>query len=834
VQKSWSAAGSTDLDTGARIGRYVVLEHVGSGAMGVVYSAYDPELDRRIAVKLLKVQTASAGNRAPARLLREAKAMARLAHPNVIAVHDVGLFDDQVFLAMEFLSGGTLKAWLAAKGRSWREVLDVFIAAGHGLAAAHAAGLVHRDFKPDNVLLDKEGRPRVVDFGLARDAVGSADEAGELAPADAKAALATLSGTTTEGGGHLQTLTRTGALTGTPAYMAPEQFLGERADERTDQFSFCVALYEALYGERPFAGDDLISLSFSVTEGQIRPLPKDRGIPMWIRRVIVRGLRPNAAERFPSMAALIGALEDDPAVRRRRRLIAGGAVGAVVITLLVARQMVLRKRQEVDKEIARHVDAATQRAASARAKATEARGLRQRAWAAFDAMDREQGEVLWRQTRGLLPTIEADFESAEKSFETALVLDTSRDSVRAQMTDVLFDHLLLAEDFRLDAKVAGLSARLVATDPDGSKRQVLSAPAGLLLRTTPPVGQARIERYERDPATRRRQAIEAGSIAVDGKEHSLPSGSYRLTVSGPDGAQIVFPFEIGRGAHLAIDLTLPRAAQVPDGFVYIAPGEFWFGDADEQLRTQFLGTVPLHRRRTDAYLIAKNETTYGEWIAFLNTLTPVERARYAPNVTTAVRGSLRLRDQAGDWQLAFQPTTQRYVARVGEPINYLGRKHRARQDWIRFPVAGIAPTDVTRYVGWLRSSGKVPGARLCTELEWERAARGADDRVYPHGDELRPDDANFDATYDRKDPAFGPDTVGSHVDSRSPFGIDDLAGNVFELAISSQRQDQIVIRGGAYYFSSYTCRSTNLEPVPSSFRDVTTGFRVCASVEGGQ
>src|SRR6476646_3750983 len=148
--------------------------------MGVVYGAYDPELDRKVALKLIRPGQA-VKDTARARLLREAKAIARLQHPNVVAVHDAGMFEEQVFLAMEFVAGGTIKSWLAEKARSWREILDVFIAAGRGLAAAHAAGLVHRDFKPDNVLLDKEGRPRVVDFGIARQAGGGDDLDGDTA-----------------------------------------------------------------------------------------------------------------------------------------------------------------------------------------------------------------------------------------------------------------------------------------------------------------------------------------------------------------------------------------------------------------------------------------------------------------------------------------------------------------------------------------------------------------------------------------------------------------------------------------------------------------------------
>ena len=289
--------------------------------------------------------------------------MARLAHPNVIAVHDVGMFDGQVFLAMEFLGGGTLKSWLGAGPRPWREVLDVFVAAGRGLAAAHAAGLVHRDFKPENVLLDRDGRPRVVDFGLAREATaGVEDEAG----------AATFAAAAKSSGNHLETLTRTGAIMGTPAYMAPEQIVGEATDERTDQFSFCVALYEALYGQRPFQGVSLLQLLHNVTEGDIEPVPENREVPAWIRRAVLRGLKADPAQRWPSMAPLIAALEDDPAARHRRRLVGQrrrwrwSLAGAVAVT-----QVARHRHQAVEREIGRHLHDAAVAAQSGRAKAAE-------------------------------------------------------------------------------------------------------------------------------------------------------------------------------------------------------------------------------------------------------------------------------------------------------------------------------------------------------------------------------------------------------------------------------------------------------------------------------
>src|SRR5262245_37690244 len=208
--------------------------------MGVVYAAYDPELDRRVALKLLH---AGGSVEARKRLLREAQAMARLAHPNVIAVHDVGTWGDEVFVAMEFVEGPTLAERVRDEEPGWREVLDLYLQAGEGLAAAHVAGIVHRDFKPQNALVGRDGRVRVLDFGLARGTGALPPREAEEGP-DSGAAPGLL----------VTPLTRSGSRMGTPAYMSPEQFEGLPADELSDQFSFCVALYEALYGERPFGG----------------------------------------------------------------------------------------------------------------------------------------------------------------------------------------------------------------------------------------------------------------------------------------------------------------------------------------------------------------------------------------------------------------------------------------------------------------------------------------------------------------------------------------------------------------------------------------------------
>jgi len=298
-----SATADLPLPRGAQIGRYLVLEHVGQGAMGVVYAAYDPKLDRRVALKLLRGELPEAPtDPRRVRFLQEAQVMARLSHPNVVAVHDVGTAGSRDFIAMEFVEGQSLRRWLQP-GRRWREVLRVFAAAGEGLRAAHEAGLAHCDFKPDNVLLSRAGAVRVGDFGLARRADPAADSGAPLS-------------------------SRAGTLVGTPAYMSPEQWAGEPPDARSDQFSFCVALYEALFGRRPFGGDSLQALREQVLRGEPAAAP-DTGVPRRVRRALLRGLARRAEDRHPGMKALLDELGRDPAVEASRSLVATLALAAL-------------------------------------------------------------------------------------------------------------------------------------------------------------------------------------------------------------------------------------------------------------------------------------------------------------------------------------------------------------------------------------------------------------------------------------------------------------------------------------------------------------------------
>ncbi len=313
------------LPEGTRIGRYLVLHELGRGGMGVVHAAYDPELDRKVAIKLLHAGAgrSDVGER-NRRLVREAQTLARLAHPHVIAVHDVGTFGGRVFIAMELVEGGTLRQWLA-QPRAWRDALALVCAAGRGLAAAHAEGLVHRDFKPENVLVAGDAAaPRVVvaDFGLAR-----AQPSGEREHSGPGLALGSL----------VQTpLTQSGALLGTPMYMAPEQHLGREPDPKSDQFSFAVACWEALYGQRPFDASTLPALVFAVTTGAI-VLPRDRkDVPARIHAALLRALAVEPEARWPDLHRLLAEIERGDARPRRGPIVAGLAIVAVTSAALFA------------------------------------------------------------------------------------------------------------------------------------------------------------------------------------------------------------------------------------------------------------------------------------------------------------------------------------------------------------------------------------------------------------------------------------------------------------------------------------------------------------------
>lgn len=318
------------LGRGSSIGRFLILDPIGKGSMGIVHLAYDPVLDRKVALKFLRPDVIAPykDDTAKKRLLREAQAMAKLSHPNVVTVHEVLEKDNQIILAMEYVEGRTLRSWLQEEERTWQEIREVFVAAGQGLHAAHKSGMIHRDFKPENVLIAQDGRVLVTDFGLARITGASVEMKG---PSKSQ----TEPGTTSPV--PLTSLTVTGSLLGTPAYMAPEQFEGRPVDARSDQFGFCVALYEAMYHQRPFSGTNLQELMENTFAGEILETA-NTNVPDWLAAIIKRGLAVKPEDRHPSMKELLEELKSDPeqeeterrALRNRRLVLISVILLAVV------------------------------------------------------------------------------------------------------------------------------------------------------------------------------------------------------------------------------------------------------------------------------------------------------------------------------------------------------------------------------------------------------------------------------------------------------------------------------------------------------------------------
>ncbi|MFO0577434.1 MAG: SUMF1/EgtB/PvdO family nonheme iron enzyme [Polyangia bacterium] len=489
-----------------------------------------------------------------------------------------------------------------------------------------------------------------------------------------------------------------------------------------------------------------------------------------------------------------------------------------------------RARRELDRRVGAIADQGQQALQKGQHAAGTALTLRQAALLAFDSQNREAGEKLWNEMRGAETEANQLFSQASQVLESGLALDPQRTGLRDLLGLVLLERALQAERDGVPWRRDDLLQRMTVYDPSGKLVARFSEPGHLRLRSQPPGARVTLARYAEAGGRRELQPPRPlGETPI--AEVELPQGSYLLTLRADGRHEVLYPLLVGRGEKLELEVSLPPAGSVPPGYVYIPAGRFLFGTAtDDTLRQSFLSTVPLHPRETGAYLISRYETTYRDWISYLSTLPRPERVRRKLAVVrNIVAGGLNLVRHNGIWELTLQVANQTLTVHEGERITYPGRKENASQDWLRMPVSGITYQEAREYAAWLDQSGQLPGARLCTEIEWERAARGADDREFPTGNQLVPGDANFDLTYGKAVDQMGPDEVGSHPRSRSPFGVEDLTGNVFEWTDSSLSVKEAVARGGAYSYASFTCRSTNRTVLDAGLRDPGLGLRICAT-----
>ncbi|MCY1043917.1 SUMF1/EgtB/PvdO family nonheme iron enzyme [Corallococcus sp. bb12-1] len=517
-------------------------------------------------------------------------------------------------------------------------------------------------------------------------------------------------------------------------------------------------------------------------------------------------------------------------VARRRRAVRWTAAIAAPLALLGAVVVTrLQARAQLEARIAQQLRDARGAVVAAHTADVEAERLRTDAFAHFDAPGREHREAaekVWSHALEVERVAEAEALRALSALETAWGLDPGRATVRDFLADLLAERVARsALHQQPEAREQWLN-RLALYDVSGARRAELSAPARLSVVTSPP--GARVRLLGPGPEDAASPGRELGSGPV--READIPPGSHLLLLEAPGRAPVRAPVLLRPGEALTLELKLPPASAVPDGFVYVPPGRFLLGASEsEYLRQNFFFAAPLHETRTDGFLIARHEVTFGDYIAFLASLPAKERALRRPGNRQSLTVVELVEEPDGRWRLELNPASARYRVREGEPVRYGKRDRRAVQDWRRFPVSAISFEDAQAYVAWLDRTGQVPGARLCTEREWERAARGADGRRYPGGDGLEADDANVDRTYGREPQGFGPDEVGSHPRSRSPFGVDDLAGNVWEWTRSDVVPGQPSAQGGSWYQSDLSAHSSNRDVVEPTQREALMGMRVCAT-----
>ena len=500
---------------------------------------------------------------------------------------------------------------------------------------------------------------------------------------------------------------------------------------------------------------------------------------------------------------------------RRRWLVRGLALAALALAAGGYAGLRWQAQRRVDAAVAVELREASVARTRAEAAVASDRTASAEAFAAFDRGDDDAGEAAWRRALAARGIADQAYRQVGSRLEAALTRDPDRADVRALLVETLLERAVQAERLHADDLRAELLARVPAYDRDGSRRARLERP-GHLAFTAPPGTQVRVE-----PGGRTLPAAPA--------EVELPPGTYQLAVVTPDGSSFVAPVAIRRDERTAIDLTPPPPGTVPPGFVFVPAGDVEFGAAasDEAFR-RFLLTAPMHPRHVDAFLIATTEVTIGDWLRFVEAQPPERQAALLPRAEAALgtSGALALTRTARGWQLTLQPADVAYQAGWDEPLVYAGRTALARQDWRRFPVTAISATDAEAYAAWLAATGQVPGARLCSELEWTRAARGADGRSYPTGSSIELTDANFDATHGHA--LMGPDEVASHPKSVSVLGVHDLVGNAYEW-VTTARGDGYVVLGGSFFHDRLTAHLANRNLAVPSLRDAVVGMRLCAT-----
>jgi eukaryotic-like serine/threonine-protein kinase len=533
-------------------------------------------------------------------------------------------------------------------------------------------------------------------------------------------------------------------------------------------------------------------------------------------------------------------LEASRAGRRKARLLRVGLPLALsLVALLAVLGGRLRARAEIAATVSRSLDSGRHLAETARAYDDQATRLRVNAMRLFDEgagllpggtkeTSWKDAEQIWSRILEMESEAEAGYGQATTALESALFVDPSQVVVRGELARLTDIRLTLAERMHHRDLQAELSERLrslilgegsLVTHPDDATL-LLTAPSN----TNPSVT---IASYAADNAGRLTLGPERHLV---GREQRLPPGSYLVMASFPGYPPVRIPVLLARHQTHVVTLPLPSDCSVPSGFILVPASDSLTGSDEENIRAE-LEDAPLHPIRLPSYLVGRFEVTIAEYLVWLETLPPAERARRAPNSHTDPSSVVLRQLRDGHWEITLKPSITEYVADWGTPIHYRGRAQHALQDWRRFPVTGVSFNDAVAYAEWLDRTGRIVGAHVCRDIEWEKAARGADGRIFTTGRSLRPLDADFVSTYGGTAIAFGPDEVGSHPQSASPYGVEDVHGNAYEMVASSRWDEKAAILGGSWDREQAAQRLDSRYRQDPFSRNAQFGFRICASLD---
>jgi eukaryotic-like serine/threonine-protein kinase len=527
--------------------------------------------------------------------------------------------------------------------------------------------------------------------------------------------------------------------------------------------------------------------------------------------------------------------------RHRRRLTLATVLLVLVITGLYAVPRLLEHRHKLHTFEALMAEALME-LQTGRTLAQQALTRRQEAIALFDAPSsqglKQQAEDKWVLVLEDVKQAHRHLGATEQKLEDALELLHHHPAAHKLLVEATLESLVLAERFHNRDERTRLTERfkrLTAGNP--GLQGALEAPATLEVNTIPSGALVEIAYSGEMPEMFRPLPIAPSEYRDISKTPVSPltlgPGVYNLRISSEGRPPVYLPLWLERNEHERLFLLIP--SKVPEGYVYVPPGCFFMGSADIDDLRSFVESPPLYRKcLSHGFFIGRTEVTFRDWIEYLedpDTRSPERRLLEAPRSSQGTTLSLR-KLPSGSWQFSFQLFDGEVLtAQDNDKLRYPGRALHQIQDWRQFPLTGIAPKELQGYFDWLDRTGRVKGARLCTEPEWTRAARGADDRRYPHGNSLKPTEANVDKTYGRKPDAYGPDEVDLHEESVSPWGLRGMAGNAFEITQPDEEETHhLLLKGGAWYFPVASALIATREPIPSNQWDTRAGVRICASL----